>query len=188
MSASQPTTSTTVTLDEVFKAVQHWRHNKKDYDKPGIPDTVWLMIFQLEDNGGYSPKELKRLFTLNSGQYVVKRSQLLSTSKSPAQPSTTVDTTVPPHQPKVAFAQVTVETDPPIKTAVPSLSEAANATRQVVSHLKSTHSRPADYLDPTTIIVECIRPDGHRLKIHTTCKRVSTVMDAFFAQGASPSC
>ncbi len=81
-----------------------------------------------------------------------------------------------------------VETNPQAKAAVPSLTQAANATKQAISQLKSTHTRPADYLDPTTIIVECIRPDGHRLKIHTTCKRVSTVMDAFFTQGASPSC
>ena len=45
---TKPLERSNVTLDAAFKAMQHWRDNKADYDHPGVPDTVWQLIFQLE--------------------------------------------------------------------------------------------------------------------------------------------
>ncbi|GAG16287.1 unnamed protein product, partial [marine sediment metagenome] len=72
MSQQNAPNSATITLDEVFKAMQHWRKNKKDYSGVGIPDKIWSSIFQLEHNG-YIASELKRCFTLNSRQYNLKK-------------------------------------------------------------------------------------------------------------------
>jgi len=67
---------TPVTLDQAFKALQHWKSNKNEYPKPGIPDQVWRVIFQLESSG-YTAKDIKTLFKLGSEQYDKKHAQLI---------------------------------------------------------------------------------------------------------------
>lgn len=54
----------TTTLDEVFSLVQYWRDHKTEFEGRGLPDTIWLKIFELEDSGRYTASQLKRLFGL----------------------------------------------------------------------------------------------------------------------------
>lgn len=167
-----------VTLDKAFKAMRHWRKNKHKYNKPGIPDDVCLMMFQLEANG-YSVSELTKLFGLSGSQYCDKKALLLSSnSKHPAE-----ETTDQNNKPSTThFCEARVE---PNQQQVPSLQKNVSDTKKVVKHLKSTNNNMDTYLDTTTIIVECIHPDGQRLKIHTTNKSIDKVMHAFFQKGVT---
>ena len=75
---SQPTIiDNKVTFDDVYKDISHWRLHKNEYPNRGIPDLTWKKIFQLRAQG-YSDNELKRLFSLNSQQYRVKRADCVS--------------------------------------------------------------------------------------------------------------
>jgi len=186
MSQLTQTKAIPITLDSVFKDMRHWRKHKNEYPGAGIPDNVWRKLFQLEDNG-YAAKELKCLFTLNSRQYDLKRHQLY---QSRDQSITPVGLTKNQSTPKqsdspVGFCEAVVKTER--QQTIPALTQAASNTKKALSTLKSTHQKAESYLDLTTIIVECIRPDGQRLKIHTTSKSLDTVMQAFFEQGVSSS-
>lgn len=185
MSQQQDSPETPVTFDEAFKALQHWRKHKKEYPCAGIPENVWLKVFQLENNG-YTANELKRLLTLNSQQYDKKRNEF-------RQPSDHINTFAtldkaqnnPEPNSPVDFCEAAVKPDN--QQNIPSLTQAADNTKKVISKLKSTDNKTENYLDMTTIIVECIRPDGQRLKIHTTSQSLNVVMQAFYQQGVSPS-
>ena len=125
---------------------------------------------------------------LNSGQYAKKREQQ---NTSPAKKlNLNASTKAPLKKPEpdnsAKFAEVSVASAPPPQADVPSLDQAAANNQQAVKHLRSTNISPEQYLDTTTIIVECIRPDGHRLKIHTTNNRIDVIMQAFFTQKAMP--
>jgi hypothetical protein len=184
MSQAKHEETTPTTLDKVFKALQYWRSHKDQYEGAGIPDEIWRLIFQLENNKEYSSSELKKLFALNSKQYQIKHSLLCKTPyemiPEVSKPEDT-STAVPKDPVKLDFAEATVD------QTIPSLAESAHRTKQVISQLKSTHLKPAQYLDPTTIVVECIRPDGHRLKIHATTQSLDRVMQTFIQQGVSAS-
>ncbi len=175
-------TAEAISIDAVLEKLHHWRENKSSYPDSGIPDTVWKMIFALED-AGHRPSTLRSLFSLNSGQYAKKHEQLSSKPRviplnqiSPT-PSKDKQATDP-----IAFSQISVASPAPPISEVPSLTQAAAKNRQTVKKLRSTDSSSEHYLDTTTIIVECIRADGHRLKIHTTTNRLDTIMQAFFSQ------
>ena len=182
---SNPATAVSATsLDEVFKAVQHWRDHKTDYKGVGIPDDIWVKIFQLESQG-YTGIQLRRLFGLNSAQYSRKYMTLTQEDNS----ASTIDATPksvktkPATPPPCEFGEATLSS---AQQAVPSLDTvAANQTRQALSQLKSTHRQAESYLDINTVIVECIRPDGHRLKIHTTSERLDILMQSFFAKDSA---
>ncbi len=185
---SQPTRTkeNPITLDSVFKDMRHWRKHKNEYPEAGIPDGVWRKIFQLEDSG-YTTRELKRLFTLNSKQHDLKRCQLRQSHDHNRAP---LGLKMPQSQPEqtenpAVFCEAVVKTER--QQNIPALTQAANNTKKALSTLKSTHQKADSYLDLTTIIVECIRPDGQRLKIHTTSQSLDTVMQAFFEQGVSLS-
>ncbi len=169
------------TLDDVFKAMQDWRNNKGGYDSPGIPDNVWKMIFELESQG-YSSKDLKRIFSLNSGQHDKKKHQLTG---GPKRVSKEADANNPTKtlagESSSPFCEAKVTADAPSK--IPSLSTTLQKNKRAVATLKSTVNKPEDYLDMSTIIVEYIRPDGHRLKIHTTNDSIDKLMCAFAQQG-----
>lgn len=180
MSAQQAADTTTpISLDSTFKALLHWRNNRKLYEGSGIPDDVWKMIFQLETDG-YSSNNLRKLFTLNSQQYKKKFNQFYP-------PENLADV-----KPKAEVALEPVVSTPEASTlesqsvqfaqAVPSLNQASQKTKLAVTQLKSTDNNHERYLDHSTIIVECIRPDGHRLKIHTTDSRIDLVMKSFYQQ------
>ncbi len=185
MSQEKLPTDSPITLDEVFKALQYWRKHKKEYPSKGIPEDVWLKIFQLESNG-YTANELKRLLTINSQQYDKKRNQARQSqdySNTPAtlnNPQSNLETDSSVH-----FCEAVVKPDN--SQNVPALTQAVNNTKKAISKLKSTDNKIENYLDLTTIIVECIRPDGQRLKIHTTNKSLDVVMQAFYQQGVSLS-
>ena len=173
-----------ISLDTVFNAIKHWRANKKDYDNPGIPDSIWNSVFQLEDNG-YGKSELRRLFGLNSQQYNKKRDRFDSTKKLRCddEPVKTSKDNKQNHQePAALFAQAIVDGYSQQNSA-PPLTSSTEKTKQAVKHLKSPDKKPEKYLDNTTIIVECIRDDGHRLKIHMTTCRLETLMQSFFNYG-----
>jgi hypothetical protein len=172
-----------LSIDAVMSKLQHWRANKSSYPDTGIPDTVWKMIFALED-AGQRPTTLRSLFSLNSGQYAKKHEQLKAAAATKSNQSTSTKAQPKVSEPAkpVAFSEVSVTSPAPLQTEVPSLTQAATNNRQAVKHLRSTDASPEHYLDTTTVIVECIRPDGHRLKIHTTNNRLDIVMQAFFAQ------
>ncbi len=169
-----------VTLDQAFQAVSHWRNNKDQYENRGIPDNVWKLVFQLE-NQGYLPKDLKRALSLNSKQYDEKKNQIVSTLAKTAEKINDLKAVNSGDDGSNIFCEAKIK--PVDAPAIPSLSDAVQKNKQAVATLKSTINKPQDYLDMTTIIVEYIRPDGHRLKIHTTSESIHKVMSAFARQG-----
>ena len=178
MSELQTTTQTaSITLDDVFKALQHWRDNKTKYEGSGIPKEVWYKIFQLE-KAGYKESQLRRLFDLNTTQYRKKREQLTQTQSEPTVEPSSSESTEVEEKDVVQFGEAVVVHEE--TQDVPPLTQAANQTKSAISQLKSTSDRMDSYLDTTTVIVECIRDDGHRLKIHTTSERLDIVMRTFF--------
>jgi hypothetical protein len=170
----------TITLDEVFRAMQHWRNNKSQYEGQGIPDDVWKMIFLLGENG-YLAKDIRRTFSINSQQYEKKKKEFATNLRLPPELINNEDTHCSNNEVEDIFCEVSISPDPPAD--VPPLAKVAKKTKQSVTTLKSTTSKPHDYLDMTTIIVEYLRPDGHRLKIHTTSASIDKVMSAFAQQG-----
>lgn len=180
MSQQAQSIPTTVTLDTTFAALKHWREHKEKYEGGGIPDKLWKMFFQLENNG-MSASEIRRFFSINSQQYARKRIALMPlNSKKPVIQQAPHKNPPNPVKTDVNFCEVNVQSS--VDQRIPSLTQAAKASKKTLSQLRSTNSSPKEYLDLTTIIVECIRPDGHRLKIHTTTQSLDKVMDAFFAQ------
>ena len=177
------TTTESISIDAVMNKLQHWRANKSSYPDSGIPNTVWEMIFSLEAEG-HRAGTLRSLFGLNSTQYAKKREELKASSSKKSNPSTSPK--IPPQVPEpvnpATFAEVSVTSSASPQAQVLSLAQAAANNQQAVKHLRSTNTSPEQYLDTTTIIVECIRPDGHRLKIHTTNSRIDVIMQAFFTQ------
>ena len=69
----------------------------------------------------------------------------------------------------------------PIPALTPEETTKAAKTKSATKQLKSAQHKPEHYLDTSTIIVEYIRPDGHRLKIHTTTQSIDHVMQSFGA-------
>ena len=185
MSQQDSSNTPPITLDKVFKAMQHWRSHKSEYPNPGIPTKLWLMIFELENNG-YSGKELRRVLSLNSGQYNKKCTELHKTLKKNLKKSHNTSDKIMPSDNPINFCEATLEKPTPPED-IPALTKAANNTQKALALLKSTDNKPEQYLDMTTIIVECIRPDGHRLKIHTTHKSIDVVMQTFFQNAAVSS-
>lgn len=170
-----------VTLDTTFAALKHWREHKEEYEGGGIPDKLWKMFFQLENNG-MSPSEIRRFFSINSQQYARKRIELMPLNSKKSVMQQVPHKNPPTHvKTDVNFCEVNVKSS--VDQKIPSLTQAAKASKKTLSQLRSTDSSAEHYLDLTTIIVECIRPDGHRLKIHTTTKSLDQVMQAFFLQG-----
>ena len=147
-----------VTLDDAFKAMQDWRSNKSKYPERGIPDQVWKVLFQLE-SVGYTSKDIRSLFKLTSEQYDRKRLQLIGPFLGqPEQASSDA----------ARFCEATLSINP--KVDIPPLT-----TKKEIAYLKSNRQDPEDYLDLTTIIVECVTPDGRRINIHTTTKSIDQV-------------
>jgi len=187
MLAQDNSTSEPVTIDKVLNALNHWRENKHDYAGPGIPNEVWLLIFQLE-NKGHSVVDLRRIFSLSTTQYSTKKKQLINTE--PGKPLAVAQKKQSGGSPiddgDIKFCEATGQQNVPAQS-IPSLTETASQNKKAVTQLKSTNNNPESFLDLTTIIVECIRPDGHRMKIHTTTKSIDKVMQGFFLQGGDES-
>lgn len=187
MSDNQP--SKKVSLDSVEQALMHWRANKDKFPSSGIPDNLWLQIFSLE-NPSRSGGKLRKLFGLNSQQYKKKHAQLMSEKNGqPATAPATPPVTEPPASTPDAstsaapspFAEVCVESN-----AVPPLVPDVQATQATLKTIKNTHTPINTFLDPTTVVIECIRQDGQRLKIHTRTQAIDSIVHTFY-QGAPAS-
>ena len=180
--SNQAADTAQVSLDSVFKALTHWRNNRRAYDTPGIPDEIWVAIFQLEGQG-YPDKELRRMFGLNTTQYKRNRS-IYYPSQSNPDISKPIKSGVNLKQLMPQFNEAIIEQET-LQAQVPALAQAAQQAKQAITQLKSPGKQTQRYLDTTTVIVECIRPDGHRLKIHTTNSRLDVLMQCFFTKETS---
>ena len=169
----------TITIDSVFAEMEHWRKNKSSYPNKSVPDEIWFKCFMLADK--YSGKKVRTLFSLNSEQYKKKYKQLVSDHKSysanqlvkPAARKNCATSHLCEVKIGSSMAADKLKSPPPLATT-------HLTTKSDLSRLKSTKDEPSDYLDLMTIIVECIRPDGNRLKIHATNKSISEVMSCFY--------
>ena len=180
---SNTQTSPPITFDEVFKLIEHWRENKNEYEGTGIPDDIWLKIFELENSGKYTAIQIRRLIGLNTQQYQNKQGQLLKLAASslPKSKKLTGNTDSTPNNSasqQTDFCEAVVSSVPAL---TPEETKKAAKTKASIKQLKTAQYKPEQYLDTSTIIVEYIRPDGHRLKIHTTTQSINHVMQSFGA-------
>ena len=171
-----------ITFDEVFKLIEHWRDHKHEYNGTGIPDDIWLKIFELENTGSYKTSQIRRLFGLNTQQYRNKQSQLIK----PATPLSKVkksgdNVVLKPNNSASTQDDFCEAVLSPVPALTPEEINKAAKTHAAVKQLKSTQHKPEHYLEPSTIIVEYIRPNGHRLKIHTTTQSIAHVIQIFGA-------
>ncbi len=173
MPTSPDTTNEPVTLDQVDKAMSHWRTNKSKNEQSSIPDDIWKTFFKLVDEGNHSASKLRSLFGINSAQYKKKHLELCGSNVKKTNIVSTAALCEVSTQPTQAVAEIPGLT----------VTQAAE-TKKTINHLKSTHQDPKNYLDTSTIIVECIHPDGRRLKIHTTNQSLDLVMKTFYQSGA----
>lgn len=185
MSHQSAISDTHISLDSVYKDIKDWRKNKHTYDTKGIPDPIWISIFKLEEQG-FSGNELRRTLGLNSKQYNIKHAQLTGTADNACEPK------ADKVEPKIGSAasidfSEAIISDKAAQNQIPSLSKATEKAKQAIKQLKSTNNEPVWDLDNSTIIVECVRPDGYRLKIHTTNCRLDIVMKTFFNQEVAHS-
>lgn len=172
--------SEVITLESVFKSIQHWREHKNEYPGRAIPDEIWKKMFALAEQDEYSPSIVRQLFKLNSDQYNRKHQALMGTVSS--EDKTIIDSSednkVP--SPAITFGEAVANPD----IDIPALKAAADKTKKAVKTLKSTEPFEMSMLDLTTAVVECIRPDGNRLKIHITAERLDVLMETFFSQAS----
>ncbi len=165
--------TTAVTLDNTVEAFEHWRATKKSTGASQIPSELWDMVFSLEAKG-LSPSVLKGALSISFTQYQTQKQKRLavrdSVSSLPASDnrasSSTADT--------LKFVEAKCS------RASSSKPEAvATEAGRTVKAIKSNHNN-SDWLSTDTVIVECIRQDGHQLKIHMTSKRINEILSAFF--------
>ena len=160
-----------VTFDSVFKELKNWRNNKGSGSgsSRSIPNALWEKIFALEKSS-YEGTDLRRMFVLNAQQYKKKYEELAPSSKIVA----------PSLEP---FAEVSI----PVKLKSQYLPErtklkAVEDIKSEITQIKSTKKVSDDFSAIKTIIVELVRPDGYKLKIHTTNDSVDLVMSSFMNQ------
>lgn len=170
-----------ITFAAVFKEIQHWRKHKKEYLRGAIPDELWGKIFILERQGEYSPSDLRRCLSLNKQQYTKKYQALMGQSSSEGKTISDSSKDNKESLPVINFSEAVVNQD----INIPALKAAADETKKEIKVLKSTEAFDISTLDPTTVVVECIRVDGHRLKIHMTTQRPEVLMNTFFSQAST---
>lgn len=147
----------TVSLDSTVESFEHWRATKKHSGASQIPEALWDMVFALEEKG-FSASIIKRALSISSSQYQNQRNQRFSAKPAPA----VLD--------KAKFVEAKCKAEP---------KAPKNESNKTVKAVKSNHKND-DWISTDTIIVECLRPDGVQLKIHTTNKRIHDILDAFF--------
>lgn len=182
--ASLNSSPSPLTIESTLQALTHWRNNKNNkelYPEPGIPSKVWKMFFALEEQG-YPSKTIRQMFSVNSAQYKKKKQAVQNNAPNTnANPTKTVSKVSP-----INFCEAVVQSN--TDTAKVANLNKAIENRQVVKQLKSTTDNPADYLDFTTVIIECIRPDGHRLKIHASNQSIDIIMKTFYHELGEIKC
>lgn len=162
-------------LDSVFKAMEYWRKNKSKYGA-SIPDEIWLQLFQLEK--AYPLSKIKQIFGISKKTYLNKRAELQG-KINPYQSQ-------PVHDVPTGFSEAIVSDTPP---QFPGPDETPQLTRTDKKSLRKKDrdddSNPATFLDFSTVVVEFIRADGQRMKIHTTDKSFRELMRVFFEEGGT---
>jgi len=173
-----------VSLDSVLTELEHWRANKSEYPTNSIPDKVWYHIFQLASEGRHGEAALRKIFGLNSVQYRRKKTELCATENSTMAELPSIEATTVQEREShsstaslPAFGEVVS-----LESSTISVPGLHGTTKADLTQLKSNKNESLSFLDNSTIIVECIRPDGYRLKIHTTNSSLDTVMNTFFSQ------
>jgi hypothetical protein len=145
------------TLDDVSLAMKCWRETKKN-SSDSMPDEIWINIFKLADM--HSEKRVRVFLGITTTQYAERYRKLspqLNRSQTP--------------DPSPEFCEATIPPD------------RERQTRSSVQALRSNKPALESYIDTNTIIVECIKPDGHRIKIHAVQKNIREIMLAFFDAG-----
>jgi len=170
--------SKVVTLEPVLKAIQHWRKHKKDYPRGAIPDEIWEKVFILAEQDEYSPSELRRLFALNTQKYNLKYQELMEKNSPDKKPISHSNENNKASLPAIPLGEAVLTSG----TNITISKAAADKTKKAMTSLKSTKSFEISTLDATTVVVECIRADGQRLKIHMTTQRLDVLMETFFNQ------
>jgi len=174
-------TSESVTIDAAISAFTNWRATKKGSKSTPIPNALWDMAFALEAVG-YTPSLIKTALGLSTNQYQTQKNK--RNKSNTALPETAL--------PRPCFVEAAHqvsggEKEWPKRTQedLPSLSDLANTNRQSIKSVKTNNANHS--LNPQTVIVECIRDDGHRLRIHTTDERMVEIFSAFFNQPSQVS-
>lgn len=166
-----------ITLEETMLAFEQWRSNKpNDGGQYYIPQTLWDKVFALEAKG-LPARSLKSALGLSSTQY---RNQKLKREQNAATPGAPSNDAA---KPAIFTEAVVSRVSTSSAQSNPLQDEAAKATRHQVKQLRTMDSRSHEP-DLSTVIVECIHRDGHRLKIHATNERVSEIFNAFLAQSS----
>lgn len=166
-----------ITLEETMLAFEQWRSNKpNDGGQYYIPQALWDKVFALEAKG-LPARSLKSALGLSSTQYRNQKLKREQNTETPGAPSN--DATKP-----AIFTEAVVSRVPTNSAPSNSLQDkAAKVTRHQVKQLR-TMDNSSHEPDLSTVIVECIHRDGHRLKIHATNERVSEIFNAFLAQSS----
>lgn len=160
------------TLDSVNSKLIAWRKNKKKTGQINIPDDLWLDIFKVAKI--HTPSRVRHFFSLSSSQYNKKYAQLFGSDNNLNEDVELIDNI---NQVEInhPFCEVNI-----IPDLTPELNAKANEVRTSIKKIKNTKSEPLTYCDNDTVIVECIRSDGHRLKIHTVNKNAQQIVSNFF--------
>lgn len=168
-----------MSLDEVYEALNEWRRIKK-YGDSNVPENLWKPIFELAKK--HTDKKIRSLLDIKKPLYdesyrkLFPKKEKVATESSPPVGDTSrracADITQEP-----VFCEAKV-TDP---TVIPPLVDHSKTNATTQKTIKTLRSKDdgKQCLDYTTIIVECTRPDGHRLSIHTTTKTIKEVMTTF---------
>lgn len=164
--------TSTPSIDVTLKKFAHWRKNKS-HNASVIPNALWLQCFELAKEHGIA--SVKVLFGLSHSQYKKKYHELIE-SKQPE---------INTGKSKVASVVDFAQAQPAIESSWDISDDTQSTTEEPASNfadddLSPKKKRLPSYIDVTTIIVECIRPDGYRLRLHTTTDSITEVMQAFF--------
>ena len=120
---------------------------------------------------------MRHLFSLSASQYKNKYDKLLGSGhhdETDDDSSTLIDD-VNQMDLNHAFCEVNI-----VPELTPELNAKADDTRASIKKIKDTKSNPLTYCDNNTVIVECIRADGQRLKIHTVNQSAQKIVSNFF--------
>ena len=150
------TTSTPLSIAEVFEELQQWRRARPIHGQHNIPDPLWEKIFALAKENGAS--KIRQIFGISAKQFNTKLAEQTNRGRTITPPVS--DMTAPLRAPL-----------PPIdlcEALTPaSFSESCDPYDEVPI---ATH----------TLMVQFRRADGKIMTIHTTTQRIGEIMQSFF--------
>lgn len=180
-------TSKATSLESVLQAMAHWRMNKSKYGAI-IPDKLWLQIFQLEQ--AYPPEKIRQVFSISKNNYLHKHAELLQDKGAPTQVKQgqggqrhkqESDFHAPQHGSVPSVFSEAIISEETMQSSLPDSTP--RLTKADIRSLKKPDPHPSTFLDLSTIVVEFIRADGQRMKIHTTKQSFKELIDVFFEAG-----